>query len=231
MMKKMIGITVLVAVVAVLAFGAVNRTMAKSETSATEFGTGNGRGNASSRSEITTTGAERGYNAQDAQEHSALLDSLPSGTLDQAETDALQFMLEEEKLARDVYTALYAIWGQPVFDNISGSEQTHINAVLDLLERYDLTPLASDQPGVFANTDLQALYTQLIAQGSQSLADALLVGGAIEEIDILDLQSRIAQTDQADIQSVFEALENGSYHHLSAFASNYTRQTGLEYQA
>ncbi len=231
MMKKIIGITLLVAVVAVLAFGAINRTIAKSETSTDEFGTGNGHGYGNSRLEITSADVESSRGAQNDQEHTVLLDTLPTGILDQSEIDALQFMLEEEKLARDVYAALYEIWGQPLFQNISSSEQTHMNAISDVIERYDLTALASDQPGVFVNADLQALYKQLIAQGSQTLPDALLVGGAIEELDILDLQASMAKTDQVDIQSVFENLENGSYRHLSSFAANYSRQTGINYQA
>jgi len=31
-------------------------------------------------------------------------------------------MLEEEKLARDLYLKFYEMWGQTVFQNISGSE-------------------------------------------------------------------------------------------------------------
>ena len=37
------------------------------------------------------------------------------------------------------------------------------------------------------------------ARGSQSLAEALKVGAAIEEIDILDLEKSLAQDDNADI--------------------------------
>ncbi len=70
---------------------------------------------------------------------------------------------------------------------------------------------------MFSNPDLQALYDQLIAQGSQSLQDAFLVGAAIEEIDILDLEERIAQTDKADIQLVYQSLLQGSENHLRAF--------------
>ena len=50
-------------------------------------------------------------------------------------------------------------------------------------------------PAYLADPTLQDLYNQLIATGSQSLADALLVGATIEEIDILDLQGSLAQTN------------------------------------
>lgn len=231
MIKKIVVITILVGVVAVLAFGAINRTMAKSDNSVEAYGGGgygNGRQGNSAVSVDSSVEPEGNWRA--AEDHEPLLESLPLGTLDQDELDGLQFMLEEEKLARDVYTTLYQVWGLPVFNNIAGSEQTHMDAVRDLLVRYDITPAAASEVGSFNNPDLQALYDQLVAQGSQSIADALLVGGAIEEIDILDLQERMAQTDQEDIQMVYQNLERGSINHLSAFSSNYSRQTGETYQ-
>ncbi len=43
------------------------------------------------------------------------------------------------------------------------------------------------------------------------------MGVLIEQTDIADLQARLAQTDNADIQLVYNNLLNGSYNHLSAF--------------
>jgi hypothetical protein len=83
--------------------------------------------------------------------------------------------------------------------------------------------------GEFTNPALQELYDQLIVQGSASLADALKVGAAIEEIDILDLEERIAETDHADIRLVYNNLLAGSKNHLNAFVSTFERQTGEHY--
>lgn len=154
---------------------------------------------------------------------------LPAGDLSAEETAALLFMREEEKLARDVYNTLYAVWGQPTFQNIAASEQAHMDEVKLLLDRYGLADPALE-PASFTDPSLAALYDQLVAQGSLSLADALKVGAAIEEIDILDLQARLAQTDNADIQQVFNNLMNGSYNHLNAFASALLAQSGEAYQ-
>ena len=89
---------------------------------------------------------------------------------------------------------------------------------------------ARDELGVFTNPDLQTLYNDLVVQGSQSLYEALRVGAAIEEIDILDLQKRLAQTENADIQHVFTSLLQGSSNHLRAFTSTLMTQTGETYQ-
>ena len=140
-------------------------------------------------------------------------------------------MREEEKLARDVYLTLGDEWTFPIFQNTARSEQTHMDSVKTLLGRYGLDdPAANNEVGVFTNPDLQALYDQLVEQGSQSLGDALKVGAAIEEIDILDLEEYLAQTDRADIQRVYENLLRGSRSHLRAFTSTLEAQTGEIYQ-
>ncbi len=128
-------------------------------------------------------------------------------------------MREEEELARDVYLTLYEKWGLPIFQNIARSEQTHMNAVKTLLDRYGPQDPASDEVGVFTNPDLQALYDQLVSQGSQSMVDALKVGALIEEVDIEDLKSWIAKTNNQDIIMVYENLMKGSRNHLRAFTS------------
>ncbi len=151
---------------------------------------------------------------------SEALASITPGVLSQEEIDGLLYMREEEKLARDVYLTLYERWGTPVFNNIARSEQTHTDTVKELLDRYGLPdPAEGQEVGQFSNPDLQALYDQLVAQGSQSEIDALKVGAAIEEIDILDLEERLAQTDKEDIQLVYENLMAGSRNHLRAFVS------------
>jgi hypothetical protein len=201
------------------------------------FGGGNGRGNvdvengswSNGKNSSSEMDSPSGYgNGNAAQEHEAIL--AVEGELSEADEAALIFMREEEKLAHDVYLALYDQWELPIFSNISQSEQSHTEAVKDLLEAYGVPDTASSELGVFKNPELQALYEQLIAQGSQSLAEALRVGAAIEEIDILDLQKRLADTDNTAIQTVFNNLLQGSYNHLRAFTSTLTTQTGEIYQ-
>ena len=148
--------------------------------------------------------------------------SLPTEDLSQEEINGLLFMREEEKLARDVYITLYQKYGIKAFTNISKSEQTHTEAVKLLLEKYSLTdPVQSDVLGFFINQDLQNLYTQLIESGNVSDIEALKVGAAIEEIDILDLVRQLTEiVDNQDIAFVYNNLNNGSENHLMAFVKN-----------
>jgi hypothetical protein len=152
-----------------------------------------------------------------------------SSQLTEAEIEGLLYMREEEKLARDVYLTMYDAWGLRIFQNIARSETTHMAAVLTLIDRYGLADPAAAEVGVFTDPTLQGLYDQLVADGRQSLADALRVGAMIEEIDILDLQARLAQTENADIELLYGNLLKGSRNHLRAFASTLARQTGETY--
>jgi hypothetical protein len=144
--------------------------------------------------------------------------------LTDAEKYWLTYIREEEKLARDVYLFLYDKWHSRVFKNISVSEQTHMDAIKTLLDRYGITdPAAGKGPGAFTNSELQALYDELIQDGSGSLVDALDVGVFIEETDIEDLNAGIASSTHKDIITVFSKLLSGSLNHLSAFNSNLAR--------
>lgn len=140
------------------------------------------------------------------------------------EVAGLKFMREEEKLAHDVYVALYAKWGAQVFLNISKSEATHTASIKTLLDRYAIAdPAKGKQPGEFTDPKLAGLYRQLLAKGSTSPAAAMKVGQAIEELDIKDLDERIAHTHDPDSKQVYTQLRRGSENHLRAFISNGNR--------
>lgn len=154
-----------------------------------------------------------------------------SATLDADEIADLLYMREEEKLARDVYRTLYELWALPVFDNISESEQVHTTSVEDMLEKYDVPdPVADDSTGVFVNQDLANLYQALITEGGMSSLQALYVGAAIEELDMLDLQHAIDTTDNDDIRQLYENLMSGSRNHLRAFVGQ-IEDLGIVYEA
>jgi hypothetical protein len=148
---------------------------------------------------------------------SCLINALPSEELSPDEIDALVWMREEEKLARDVYLALHALHGLPVFWRIASSEQRHMDSVGILLDKYGLDdPVLNDQ-GEFTNPDLGQLYLDLVAAGQASVEDALYVGATIEDLDIFDLKRMLELADNQDITIVFNNLLSGSMNHLKAF--------------
>ncbi|MBN2314447.1 MAG: DUF2202 domain-containing protein [Sedimentisphaerales bacterium] len=143
---------------------------------------------------------------------------VPALTLTDAEELNIVYMRQEEKVARDVYLTLDELWAADIFANISESEQQHMDAIENLITRYGLTdPVVDDTVGVFANSDFQTMYDELVAAGSVSLEEALKVGVLIEEQDIADLEKALEETTQRSIQRVFENLLEGSTNHLDAF--------------
>jgi len=145
------------------------------------------------------------------------------------EAAGLIFMREEEKLAHDVYVNMYSLWSVKTFDNISKSETQHTEKVLSLLKLYNLKDPVLPGIGNFANQNLQALYDQLMTQGSDSLIAALIVGATIEEVDIQDLYTRMNQTENNTILNVYSSLEKGSEAHLRAFVSQ-LKLRGYDYE-
>lgn len=147
------------------------------------------------------------------------------------EAAGLQFMREEEKLARDVYLALGTQYDHVTFERIAQSEQRHMDAIGRLLETYGLDdPIDGHAAGQFHNAELQQLHDQLMARGSQSLGDALAVGALIEEVDIADLRQHLDETERPDITRVYENLLRGSRNHLRAFVGS-IEASGADYQA
>jgi hypothetical protein len=128
-------------------------------------------------------------------------------------------MREEEKLARDVYTAMQKKWGATLFTNIARAESQHMKALGGLLSRYNIPdPIVNNAPGAFSNPKFQQLYQSLVNTGSASLMDAMKVGLKIEEMDIADLRKAIESTDNNDLKRVYQNLEQGSQNHLRAFS-------------
>ncbi|HAT80018.1 MAG TPA: hypothetical protein DCS17_00950, partial [Flavobacterium sp.] len=119
--------------------------------------------------------------------------------LSQAEINDLKFLREEEKLARDVYLYAYDKYHLKIFNNISQSEQRHMNSVLNLLSKYGIPDSASTEKGVFNNPDLQKLYNSLTKQADISSVEALKAGATIEDLDINDIDDFTANTTKPDL--------------------------------
>ncbi|MHC4142954.1 MAG: DUF2202 domain-containing protein [Planctomycetota bacterium] len=140
-------------------------------------------------------------------------------SLGEAQEQALLQMRQEEKLARDVYLALFDVWEHPVF-LIHRAEQRHMDAIARSIMRYDLDdPVVDDTPGVFTDPVFADLYEELTAGGAASLLDAVRVGALIEEMDIADLREALSVTTRPELRWKYENLMRGSRNHLRAFAA------------
>lgn len=163
----------------------------------------------------------------------------PVSKLSQELTDTLAYMGNEERLAYDVYNALYEKYGTQQFTKIAtNGEYQHITVVQELIQKYKLsddvnftnidlpalgyihTPIEEMDAGKYDIAAIQNLYDDLVAQGSTSEIDALKVGCIIEVVDVNDLSRDIAlaeSEDAKDIVTVFSFLRDGSYNHYWSF--------------
>ena len=151
-------------------------------------------------------------------------------TLTDSEKQSLAFMIEEEKMAYDVYTLMYSHWGLTPFQNIKESESRHMASVRSLMTRYGVPdPSAGNRIGAFSNPLISQLFLQLTAKGDSSELLALTAGAIIEEVDIRDLKEQLLLTNKQDIRQVYENLMRGSRNHLRAFVEQLSLK-GITYQ-
>lgn len=131
----------------------------------------------------------------------------------------LLFMIEEEKMAGDIYAAFYDMYGLNIFSNIAASEDQHFDALINQAKNIglDVDQFIYEDSGTFADAELQEMYDTLLTQGSLSLTNALEVGAAIEEKDMVDIAAAADAVEGTSLASVYDNLLNGSANHLEAF--------------
>lgn len=127
-----------------------------------------------------------------------------AGNLTEADTAHLIFMRSEEKLARDVYLTLAAMYPErPIFLTIATrAEQIHTDTMARMLKRFGIpdpepstaldTLPPAEQIGVFENYYFDKYFAEkyeyLVGQASKGLFEALNVGALIEELDMQDIK-------------------------------------------
>lgn len=165
-----------------------------------------------------------GHKPQDQNQHrnrcslKQELRQLPLEHLDEQEALDLAYLLEEEKLSRDVYLTAHERWRLRVFRRIAGSERSHMVWARALVGRYELEdPTAGNGLGVFTDARLRELYEILTQLAEDSVESALLVAASIEDMDIHDLKKALEDSDNEDLDMLYRNLLQGSRNHLRTF--------------
>ena len=133
--------------------------------------------------------------------------------------DLLRRLIEEEKVAHDLYLAFDEMYGARVFGNITESEVSHQDRVLAVMEDKGVEDPRLAEPGQFADPGLQELYDDFLARGSADLPAAYQAGVDFEVMDIDGLEEELAQAPESDtdLTELLEYLIKGSKNHLEAF--------------
>jgi hypothetical protein len=140
-------------------------------------------------------------------------------TLTATQKSQLKYLVEEEKMARDVYTYLAANVTTMKFANIAKSEQTHMDYAATILKTYKIwNPTTNRKVGVFYNQEIQGLYNDLIKSGSAGVLEAFAAGVTVETVDIASLEVLLAKDSPVAVKAFLTTLVNASRKHLAAFS-------------
>ena len=145
---------------------------------------------------------------------------ISKNTISKPLKDALSYMYDEERLAKELYLSINQTQPLKQLYNIATqSESKHIDAVNELAKEYGI-PTLPQITGVYEHDEIQALYDKLYAKGISSKKDALEVGCMVEVVDINDLNKYVKEAEssnQKDVLDAFNFLRRGSYNHYWAF--------------
>lgn len=132
---------------------------------------------------------------------------------------SLLFMIEEEKLAGDLYAAFYEQTGLQIFNRIATAEDRHMDSLITLAELagLEVDGILALPEGKFLNPELETLYAEFLIAGSVSADMALAVGQQVELADIADLEETVIAVVGTPLETIYSHLETGSTHHLAAF--------------
>jgi hypothetical protein len=203
-------VIVVIVIIAILAGGTGNNI--RIAGSGQPQGYGPGQGGVQPQQTTAGTGTGPGGNFP------VLLPSENTAPLSDKEISDILFMREEEQLAHDLYIRWAARYTLPIFSNIAESETMHIYEVQLLVDRYGLSSeRIGNATAGYTSPVIQSLYDTLGPQGDASLTAALEAGLAVEERDIADLDTAIANTSRPDILQVWYNLRQGSQNHKTAF--------------
>lgn len=184
--------------------------------------------NALTNTNTNPVGQQHGQNGTATQTGAIVaVNASPLSVLTEEAKEAIEYMINEEKLAHDVYMNLYAYHlennGAELFQfkNVAErSETRHMQTVEELASKYGLEKASGLESGAFNVPEVQALYDALYAKGTTSPVEALQAGCMVEVTDINDLEVDllIAQESNAqDVVDVFSVLRDGSYNHYWSF--------------
>lgn len=173
-MIKKIGLgLIFIGLIAFLVIGGINRTLALTQEEPTTAGTGRGRGNGLeasehdeppgniSQTEDVISYQEHGENTSQGSRRGNSGRGTGLQTLDASEIEALRLALDDEYKALASYEKVVETLGQVApFAQIVGSEQSHIDALINQFDKYGLSvpenPWYEDVP-VFESRKQHAL--------------------------------------------------------------------------
>jgi hypothetical protein len=131
--------------------------------------------------------------------------------------EMLNYAIQDEYLAQAEYELIISEFGEiKPFTNIVEAEQTHIDLLIPLFEKYNIQL-----------PDNNAVEMTVLPE---SISSALATGIEAEEVNIAMYQQFLSQENlPEDVRSAFEYLMSASENHLSAFSKDRYNYLGNDF--
>lgn len=144
-----------------------------------------------------------------------------------AEQNDLLYMIEKEKMMRNIYKTMFQEYNVELFQSIYQAKESHLSLLSSKIDKYDVhNPLVYSAENEFENSSLQLVYDDFLAKKLIYEIEALNFVKNMEERHINYVETTVSQVDgNDDIVSVYNVILLGSQAHLDAllgFASGYT---------
>jgi len=132
------------------------------------------------------------------------------------EQSDLQFMVEKEKLLKNVYQEMYDTYETHLFKTIIDCKEKHITLLSARLAKYGAeNPAAYLGDGLFSNSSIQQIYDSFIAEGQIDLTNSIMYLKDMEENHIVDIENTLSKAEgNIDIVRVYNICLMESKAHL-----------------
>ena len=131
---------------------------------------------------------------------------------------ALQYLLQEEKLMRDVFENLFERYDINAFKKAADTADDHFKKLMKLLADHGVHIDILDTPGIYTSAIFEKLYTDAVEAGSKSLNEVLRVGRELESINILDLKHRDVYKAEKCVRDVLDSFIADADRRFKSFA-------------
>lgn len=153
-----------------------------------------------------------------------------TSTLKKEEKWVLLFLLEEEKMIRDLSYKFSKQYEDKIFEDIYKAENSHIDPIQKIVRDYNLDDPSSDKDvGEFHNPQIQKFYDEFLEQGEKNKTFALKALLKALERNVSGLNKNINKTDKDGILFLFRNLKRSSKNHIRVLIDKIDSQ-GESYQ-
>ncbi|MBK9488308.1 MAG: DUF2202 domain-containing protein [Haliscomenobacter sp.] len=130
------------------------------------------------------------------------------------------YLIEQEKVAHDLYRVLDTMWVTDVFNRVSNEELQHMAKLSAVACEFmiDVPAHFNEYPeGQFVDGKLRRLYTDLLVAANFSLEEAYRACANLEERKILDLKAALREPNFEIETLTYKALLIGAEDNLKLF--------------